>query len=27
MAILLIAGTRNAWDLTLFFVTRERDPN
>ncbi len=24
MAILLIAGTRNAWDLTLFFVTRER---
>ena len=23
-AILLVAGIRNAWDLTLFFVTRDR---
>jgi hypothetical protein len=27
MALLLIAGIRNAWDLTLFFVTRERGPS
>jgi hypothetical protein len=27
VAILLIAGIRNAWDLTLFFVTRERGPD
>jgi hypothetical protein len=24
VAILLVTGIRNAWDLTLFFVTRER---
>lgn len=27
VAILLVAGIRNAWDLTLFFVTRERSQN
>lgn len=27
VAILLVAGIRNAWDLTLFFVTRERGPS
>lgn len=26
VAILLIASIRNAWDLTVFFVTRERGP-
>jgi len=27
VALLLVAGIRNAWDLTLFFVTRERGPD
>ncbi len=27
LAILLVAGIRNAWDLTLFFVTRENRPS
>jgi hypothetical protein len=27
MALLLIAGIRNAWDLILFFVTQPRGPN
>ena len=27
VAILLVAGIRNAWDLTLFFVMRERGPS
>jgi hypothetical protein len=27
LAILLVAGIRNAWDLTLFFVSRESRPN
>ena len=27
MALLLIAGIRNAWDLILFFVAQPRGPN
>lgn len=27
LAVLLVAGIRNAWDLILFFVVQPRDPN